>query len=70
MSVTSALRKLTPAQRIAIKSAWQASWGDWYIPMSVRADVRRKLIENGLLGRAPGNPLLTLAHQVKAALLN
>jgi hypothetical protein len=60
---------LTPAQRLAMRSAWQASWGGWYVPTNTRWDVRHRLIEKGLCSRRPGMPLNALGVEVHDHLL-
>ncbi len=62
--------KLTPACRRALAGAFQASWGDWYIPSGIRWDVRRRLVEAKMLSRRTGHALLPLGLAVRNHLLN
>lgn len=64
-SAPQTLAKMTPAQKRAIKNAWQASWGEWFIPHETRIDVRRRLIQLGLLSKRPANPLRILGSMIK-----
>lgn len=59
-------RSLSPAQKRAIANAFQASWGDWYVPSATRLDVRWRLVEKGILSMRPGQPFLMLGLKIRA----
>jgi hypothetical protein len=68
MDAETIAKKLSPAQRQAIDGAWQSSWGEWFVALGTRHDVRRRLVEMGLLGKRPGSPFLKKGLAVRAIL--
>lgn len=61
---------LSVAQRKAIVGAWHSTaLKGWFIREGTRWDVRRRLVERGLLGKGIGNPLIWLGREVRDFLL-
>jgi len=59
---------LTPAQRKAVQGAWRSTWGEWFIAAGTRHDVRRRLVETGLLGKRIGSPFVKKGLAVREVL--
>lgn len=61
--------KLSEAQKRAITGAWRSTWGQWYIAAGTRHDVRRRLVEAGLLGKSVGSAFLKKGLAVREVLM-
>lgn len=63
-------KDLTPAERVALHSAMRHNpGGPFFVPHYTHHNVRRRLVEKGLLKKRLGNPLLALGRTVRAVVV-